>query len=127
MSEGSHTPGPCRAIPHYNTVESYRRDAGEAQRLGKSRVLVRCDDSKPMGHADENAANARRFAACWNACEGIADPETALPEMLEFLRKAVLEIRQGEFAELTPSTLHAWADDFAEPLLAKIDGGKEGQ
>jgi len=27
--------------------------------------------------------NLRRIAACWNACEGIADPENVIPRLLE--------------------------------------------
>jgi hypothetical protein len=30
---------------------------------------------------DISQANARRLAACWNACEGIEDPENVIPQL----------------------------------------------
>jgi len=30
---------------------------------------------------ENDHANARRLVACWNACEGIADPETVVPRL----------------------------------------------
>jgi hypothetical protein len=34
-----------------------------------------------FGGTDDDEANARRLVACWNACEGIEDPENVIPQL----------------------------------------------
>lgn len=56
-----HTPGRLYSLQKYPSVlHSKQGDRGRR---------VCCTES--FGDKDENEANARRLAACWNACEGI--------------------------------------------------------
>jgi hypothetical protein len=34
-----------------------------------------------VANTGDNKANARRLVACWNACEGIEDPENVIPQL----------------------------------------------
>ena len=57
----------------------------------------------------ENEATANRLVACWNACEGIADP-SAIPDLLA----ALIELASG----------HSMAgEEMARKAIAKATGG----
>ena len=62
-------------------------------------------------YGSENEANANRIVACWNACEGIADP-SAIPDLLA----ALIELASG----------HSMAgEEMARKAIAKATGGDQ--
>jgi hypothetical protein len=90
MAEQKHTSGALHTCGGY--TPHYRAIADE-----KSRYIVfsMADCEVDLEHGNkidapshgEQFANASRLVACWNACEGIADP-SVIPEALELLARA---------------------------------------
>lgn len=77
MDRPKHTPGPICAD----------RDAG-----GELALWTPSGDNLLHGGSaldmEEREENAERLAACWNACDGIADP-SAVPDLLAAARAAL--------------------------------------
>jgi hypothetical protein len=90
---------------------------------------------------DISQANARRLVACWNACEGIEDPENVIPQ----LRRAndlvqqlePLRIQRDELLEalrIAKTALVQWhvpgnryaALDVINAAIAKVTGQEGG-
>jgi hypothetical protein len=65
-----------------------------------------------------NTANAARIVACVNACEGIADPATTIPELLRGLEDA---IRSAEALDRHEEPDFDWIID-ARTAIAKAKG-----
>jgi len=69
-----HTPGPI----HVGVGGSLHDHKGAVLPSGGSAPLTYA--------ASVGYANMVRLAACWNACEGLADPERAVPALVTSLR-----------------------------------------
>lgn len=65
----------------------------------------------------EIEANARRIVACVNACEGIADPEKAIPALVEACHEALCVMMHYR-GDATPLAMHP--DDVADMARAAI-------
>lgn len=110
----AHTPGKLRGHvgPNGSTVFSVETERG----------LL----SVSYGGYPEQHANALRIIACWNACEGIADPGV-VPELIAALREALPLINrcvQSEFNAGAPPT-GTYAETLQrsiKSLLAKAEG-----
>lgn len=67
----AHTPGKLR-------LDDYAREAILSVEEGRP-VASTCYGPGPVGRA-----NAARVVACWNACEGIADPDAFVKAAMRF-------------------------------------------
>jgi hypothetical protein len=96
MSAEQHTPGRLKVGQHLGSLSSFciHMDVGDKGR-GAEIVEAVCGLS-----TEQRLANARRLAACWNACEGIDT---------EDLEKASVSI------------IHKLHDDAAKQTLAQRD------
>jgi len=74
MSEAKHTPGRLTLVDIYADHEIRTKDG----------LLLAVLDARQR-------ANAKRLIACWNALEGIADPENMVPRLLR-ANEQVLEL-----------------------------------
>ena len=83
-TQREHTPGLLKVDGLYIGT-----DAADSQTIA---YLSDHRNTTPRG-AGETLANGRRLVACWNACEGIRNPE-AVPDMLAALRSIDAEISQ---------------------------------
>ena len=83
-----HTPGPWEAVDKRPWNEGFSIFSGN-EYVG---FIEDSDAQTPAG------ANANRITACVNACEGIADPETVVPDMLAALRDIDLRTTQAIIA-----------------------------
>lgn len=68
-TDQGHTPEPWKVVDTYRVVQ----DTGKPcpREIVGTTISGECDVSD---HDNADAANARRFTACVNACKGIADP-----------------------------------------------------
>ena len=94
----AHSPGRLRAV--YGSDDENGNPPAD---------IVSVTTGHPVAHVlrvdkaagGDYAANAQRFVACWNACEGIADP-TAVADLLSavyLLVRAVLPVGNEKQAE----------------------------
>lgn len=101
----AHTPGLLRVDPNY------KHDIQTAD----GRFEVACADPHILcggqTDAERQAANTARLVACWNACEGLADPSAA-QELLE----AATVAREALSALIASGDPVVFAD-----ALAKLD------
>ena len=67
-----HTPGRL-AVHHHESTDTYTIHV--EGRSWESWAIAH------VGDCTQDEANARRFAACWNACEGMEDPEAEIAEL----------------------------------------------
>lgn len=75
---------------------------------------------KCAGASDaETKANAERIAKCANACKGIPDPETVVPELVEFAK----EVARLTSVYSETSLSFGVINTKAEALLVKVEGG----
>jgi hypothetical protein len=97
MSEAKHTPGKLR-------IDDYARE-----------TILSVDDGRPVmstcyGPSLVGRANAVRLVACWNVCEGIADP-SAVPALLAALSAPLWLVWSNEHAAWWgPNGCHYFAD-----------------
>ena len=88
-------------------------NAATSLRCGR-RFVASCggySDSNDPHCWDENVANAKRVKACWNACEGIEEPEKVVPQIRMFLK------------HLARTDTH-WGTQ-ASTLLAQLEGAEK--
>ena len=84
MSEKTWTPEPWRQEQDTTLVWGTRNPEGMSSwGLGVPVANARIHETVREAEA---MANAARFAACVNACAGIAEPEKAIPALVEALR-----------------------------------------
>ncbi len=79
--------------------------------------------TRPLHEAE---ADAERAVACVNACAGIPDPETTIPELVDALREC-LEQHKGVYRYgLAPRSALSTIYEKARAVLAKLEGGQQG-
>jgi hypothetical protein len=66
-------------------------------------------------------ADAYHMAACWNACEGLADP-SVVPELVKALNEILQILRHNPNAAEPPRYRNARASKIAAAALAKAKG-----
>lgn len=94
MSSAKHTEGRLRPEPQ----EEYYGNDGDTRPTGMGLVSVSDGDlvvatvNDFYSDGSEGRTNAARLAACWNACEGMEDPESEIAH----LRARVLELEKVE-------------------------------
>ena len=125
-------------------MQSYSQSSG-LHGVGDNRLKLICGCFKDIGGEEVAAANARRLAACWNACDGIPSDRLALlnvPNIIALvaerdgLRADIQSIEANYEAarKLLGEVEHArfdtaeWVDDSPDKLIARIraflKGGK---
>lgn len=121
MSEAKHTQG--KAIPAVSSVSQI----GPCYAVGMqdTKVVIAITGKFDKPDSDISEANARRIAACWNACEGFSIEElegadlfkdsiesaNLIDELLEYLQYAVwahpeLEKNEKLMAVIAKATAH---------------------
>jgi hypothetical protein len=78
-----HTAGRVEWVP--NRIVG--REGGQAVEVCSIGQIDLLDDAE----SERITANGERLAACWNACAGIADPETAVAELREAAQALLIQ------------------------------------
>lgn len=84
-----------------------------------------CSVAGPSNGHDQDAANARRIAACVNACVGIEDPESTVPKMLATLVSVLEDSFQFVRDDQRDDPNSWWAQTRAEIEAAICDATGE--
>ena len=87
---------------------------------------VCCTES--FGDKDENNANARRLAACWNACDGIGTEHLEDDAVRKLIQDRDLLLAQRDELLKALEFFLKWgrcqkAEDMARAAIAKAEGG----
>jgi hypothetical protein len=108
--DGKHTQGPLEV----DETGEYIQQVG-ATDVGIASIMnIDVGGSKGWFHGPITTANARRLAACWNACQGIPtkalEVGTTMSDLLEALRKC------------KTAALPTEVRDFVNAAIAKATG-----
>lgn len=127
-----HTPGPLKVAVEIFDNDGQPETAIQALN-GAATVAVALEFGPNNPHM--RAGNARRLVACWNACEGIADPENVIPRLLAANEKIpALEAMRAQHDDLLealqtmlkhPGTITAQL--VAQAAIAKATGAPAAQ
>lgn len=122
MSEAKHTQG--KAIP---AVSSFP-PIGPCYSVGMqdTKVAIAVTGKFDESDADISEANARRIAACWNACQDIPTEalEADVPEIFRQInRQEELEAQRDDLLALLKEVAGNFTqdDDLPDNLLPRID------
>jgi hypothetical protein len=108
MTQAAHTPGPLTISKGEMTIFLVLNGTN----------IGAVGGANPIG-----TANAARIAACWNACEGLADP-SVLPELVRALEWAIRELNgQNRYDEDVAGEQEENCYRMARAALAKVKGG----
>lgn len=117
MEKGKHTPGrlqidDCPDADGFTTIRPELPGSPHGD-----------TDAQPIATVYEiEDANGSRLVACWNACEGMPDPATDVPTLVEALRN-LAETINCQADELSEAEI-AYVPELAAALsiLARLDG-----
>ena len=117
-----HTPGrvehDMRGYPHADVRSVSGRKIAGTWGMGHQKTA-----EAYKRRTEQDRANARRIVACWNACDGIADPENAFPRLMaaETELLAALKVCEGNISSLLASAHPQVFGEWLSVVRAAID------